>query len=480
MNISRRNFITAGAAFGIGGVAFGKSRTRQVAAGAKIRLALIGCGNQMNGLIQRMGGDKNVEIVAMCDPYNVQFDAVKRSATRFYGSFDFSKTRTFVDYREMYAKCGDELDAVFVATPNHHHCLPLLMAIRRGIHVYAEKPLALTMEEVEILEREAKKYGVITQVGNYGHSTTAMKMCVDAVKSGVIGEVKEVWSYSDRVNSMVARPPSCPPPKGMDWDTWCGPAPVCDFYGPQNGRPGLHPHDWHSWINYGNGSIGNMGTHIMDAPFWALDLGKVAPDRVDVIDVAWGCEGAWAKRNSIDFHFPARGDLPPVTLHWRDGMKDDLPMDNDHFGPFLNEAKKREYLNFPPELEAFEKKWKLEKAPLAFMGSVLIGSKGAIWHSFHSALRFFPRSLGKELRKKRAGYQANEHVMEFLNAIRENREANTNFDYSVPLAKVLMLGNATTRAGKGSYSWNGSKFTKGESANEFLKTSYRASWELGN
>ena len=190
-------------------------------------------------------------------------------------------------------------------------------------------------------------------------------------------------------------------------------------------------------------------------------------------------EGAWAKRDSIDFHFPARGSLPPVTLHWRDGMAGDLPMDTDHFGPFINEAKKREDLNFPPELLEFERKWKLQKAPLAFMGSVFIGTKGAIWHCFHSSLRFFPKGLGKDIRKNKAGYQANEHVMEFLNAVREHREANTNFDYSVPLAKVLMLGNATARAGVGEYAWNGHAFTNSDKANSFLKTVYRKGWELG-
>ena len=477
----RRSFIglAAGAAFGIGGRAFGQSRARQIAKGAKIRLALIGCGNQMTGLIRRMGGDSNVEIVAMCDPYSVQFDHVKASAKKFYGSFDFSKTRCFADYREMYATCGNELDAVFVATPNHHHALPLLMAIRRGIHVYAEKPLALTMEEVELLAREAKKYGVITQVGNYGHSTTAMKMCVDAVRTGVIGEVKEVWSYSDRVNTMMVRPPKAPPPKGMDWDLWCGPAPVCDYYGRQNGRPGLHPHDWHSWINYGNGSIGNMGTHIMDAPFWALELGKTGPDRVDVKRVDWNCApGAWAKRDDIDFHFPACGSRGEVTLHWRDGMADGVPFDTQHYGPFINEGLKREYLNFPPELLEFERKYNLAKAPLAFMGSVFIGTKGAIWHCFHSSIRFFPKGIGRDFIKNKAGYQANEHVMEFLNAVREGREANTNFDYSVPLARLLMLGNATARAGEGSYAWNGTSFTTGEKANAFLGTVYRPGWGL--
>ncbi|MCQ2391776.1 MAG: Gfo/Idh/MocA family oxidoreductase [Kiritimatiellae bacterium] len=475
---TRRNFLMTGAAFGIGGAAFGQSRARQVAAGARIRLALIGCGAQMCGLVRRMGGDANVEIVAMVDPDASRFDVVKNSAKGFYGSFDFSKTQCFADYREMYVACGDSLDAVFVATPNHHHCLPLLLAIRRGIHVYAEKPLALTMEEVNLLAHEAKKHGVITQVGNYGHSTTAMRMCVDAVRKGVIGEVTDVWSYSDRVNSMFARPPKSAPPATLNWDLWCGGSPMCDYYGEHEGRVALHQHDWHSWIGYGNGSIGNMGTHIMDAPFWALDLGQVVPDRIDVKDVAWGAPGAWAYRDSIDFHFPARGNLPAVTLHWRDGIRDGVPISVSHMDRCYNICRKREYLNFPPELQAFEKTWGLEKAPLAYMGTVFIGTKGAIWHSFHSALRFFPKTLGKEIARHKAGFQAEGHVMEFLNAIRERREANTNFDYSVPLARVLMLGNATARAGMGTYLWDGTAFSGNAVANAFLKTSYRKGWSL--
>ena len=106
--ISRRSFLTAGAAFGIGGVAFGQSRARQIAAGAKIRVGLIGCGAQMTGLIRRMGGPENFEVVSMCDPDPNRFAAVQKSAIGFYGKFDFSKTRCFADYREMYATCGDE------------------------------------------------------------------------------------------------------------------------------------------------------------------------------------------------------------------------------------------------------------------------------------------------------------------------------------------------------------------------------------
>ncbi len=487
VTMRRREFIGAAACalplFNIGCAGFGRSRARCVAAGDRIRVGLIGCGAQMTGLIRRMGGAANVKVVALVDPDPMGIVRVKKSAVDFYGGFDFTGAWEGVDYREMFEAVGDSLDAVFIATPNHHHALPALMAVRRGIHLYLEKPFALTMEEVNLLEAEAKKTGVVTQVGNYGHSTTAMKMCVDAVRRGVIGEVREVYSYSDRCNSNDFRPHGGTLPKGMDWDLWCGPAPRCEYYGRYGGadgreRTGIHPHDWHSWIGYGNGSIGNMGTHIMDAPFWALDLGAVAPDRVEVKDVAWGAEGAWARRDTIDFHFPARNNLPPITLHWHDGLKDGVPLKMPFVEGHNNIAQKREYLNFPSELVELEKRYRLERAPLAFMGSVFIGSKGAIWHCFHSSLRFFPKGIGRDFIKNKVAYQADEHVMEFLNAIRERREANTCFDYSVPLARVLMLGNATARSGKGVYSWNGTKFTTGVKANEFLATAYRPGWEL--
>ncbi len=479
--MKRRDFLKLAAAgvpaFNIGSL-LAAPLAKRIAQGGKIRVALIGCGAQMTGLIRRMGGDQNVQVVALVDPLPSGIRAVKASAKKFYGSFDFTGAWEGADYREMFEKVGDRIDAAFVATPNHHHAIPALMAIRRGIHVYVEKPLALTLEEVSLLAREAKKFGVVTQVGNYGHSTKAMKMCVDAVRNGVIGDVTEVYSYSDRVNSMFFRPPASEPPKGMDWDIWCGPAPVCEFYGPHEGRTGLHPHDWHSWIGYGNGSIGNMGTHIMDAPFWALDLGKTGPESVEAKEVAWGCPGAWAYRDTIDFKYPARGNLPPVTLHWYDGIRDGVPIAVSHMERCYNILKKRSDLNFPPALLEFEKKYNLEKAPLAFMGSVFIGTKGAIWHCFHSSLRFFPKGIGKDFIKNKAGYQANEHVMEFLNAVREAREANTGFDYSIPLAQTVLLGNVAARAGKKKLLWDGTRITNDESANAYLKTTYRPGWEL--
>ena len=166
--MKRRDFLKLAAAgvpaFNIGSL-LAAPLAKRIAQGGKIRVALIGCGAQMTGLIRRMGGDQNVQVVALVDPLPSGIRAVKASAKKFYGSFDFTGAWEGADYREMFEKVGDRIDAAFIATPNHHHAIPALMAIRRGIHVYVEKPLALTLEEVSLLAREAKKYGVVTQVG---------------------------------------------------------------------------------------------------------------------------------------------------------------------------------------------------------------------------------------------------------------------------------------------------------------------------
>ena len=217
---------------------------------------------------------------------------------------------------------GDSLDAVFIATPNHHHALPALLAIRHGVNVYGEKPMAHTMEEVIRIGEEGRKAGVVVRVGNKGHNISHRPLLEKYLKEGVIGDVSEVFSYSDRPNTMFRRPHPIPVPKGMDWDLWCGGSPVCEPYGEEDGRVGLHPHDWHSWIDYGNGSIGNMGTHVLDAPFQTMDMWKVKPSKIVVRDVKWGCPGAWNARGTMDFHIPAREGWDDIVLHWNDGVAD--------------------------------------------------------------------------------------------------------------------------------------------------------------
>ncbi|MBP5509612.1 MAG: Gfo/Idh/MocA family oxidoreductase [Kiritimatiellae bacterium] len=488
MNMTKRDFLkSSGCAlagtcaipfFHIGNAALAAS----VARGRKIRIGLIGCGWRM-GLNTRYGILNNFcseEIVCMAEPDPPRWDKIRAVVKAHQPETDVTKIRAFYDYREMLDKMAGELDAVAIATPNHHHATAAILAMSKGLHVYVEKPMALTIEEAELMHKTARKYGVATQVGNHGHSAEGTRRLVEYVQSGALGQIHDVWVFNDRLNAMLYRPPKAPPPKGMDWDAWCGPAPVCDYYAPSADHGGLHPHDWHAWIGYGNGSLGNMGTHLLDPAFWALRLGEVHPESVEATEVEWGAEGSWAWRDTIHWRFPARKDMDAVTLHWFDGVKDGIPYDKKHVTR-IGECRKREYQNLPPILEELERK---HGQNLGRLGSIFVGEKGILTMigAEGDGLTFVPFDLRKSLpsppktipREKRLSHQS-----DWLRAIRNpDRPAGCNVDYSTPLAKTVLLGNVASRAGRKKLLWDGSHVTNDEAANAYLRTTYREGWEL--
>ena len=487
--MERRDFLKLTAAagvlplFNIGCVGFGEGRARQIAKGAKLRVALIGCGAQARQIINAILLEK---LVAIVDPDPAQLALMDKEVAALKNaacSANYAGVKKFATYQDMFDAVGDELDAIVVETPNHQHILPALMAIRRGIHVFLDKPLVLTAAEGDLLLAEARKHpGLVTQTGTYGHTFPSMKYCVDRIREGALGEISEVWSYDDRCNSIYQRPAAVPPPKGMSWDLWCGGSPICDFYPDSPDQDGMHPHGWHSWINYGNGSIGNLGMHIMDVAFLALDLGAKAPDRVICHDAKFACPGAWAYRDEIEFHFPAAAGRGEVALHWWDGLKDGVPYDKEHLTKY-GIPHKREWLNIPPRVLEIEKKYGFEKDPFYKNGTLFIGTKGCLWFTHHGGYRFMPSSTGwchpRLDRQADFNYRRNTlpHVREFYTAIRERREANDNFEYGVPLAKAVCLGNLAALAGRGAVlNWDGHHVTNNSKIDKLVTKEYRKGW----
>ena len=324
-----------------------------------------------------------------------------------------------------------------------------------------------------------KKSGVATQVGNHGHSDEGMRRLVEYIQSGAIGQVHDVWAFDDRLNAMMVRPPKAEPPKGMDWDAWCGPAPVCDYYAATADHNGMHPHDWHGWIGYGNGAIGNMGTHILDPVFWALRLGEVHPASVEATELKWGVAGSWTWRNTIHWRFPARKGMDAMTLHWYDGVKDGIPYDRAHVNK-TGICLKRDYQNLPPIIEELEKQ---HGQNLGCLGTVFVGETGVMAIGPHGdGLQFVPDTLRTKLPsppKTIPREKGMNHQQDWLRAIRNpDRPAGCNFDYSAPLATTVLLGNVAARAGLKKLEWDGTAVTNDESANAFLKTTYRPGWEI--
>ena len=212
--MNRREFIalTGAACFSIGHAA---TLPRAIGKGRRIRMALVGCGNRgVNNLLQEMAKE---QVVAFADPNARNLEAALAKLRQLDPIVDMAKVKTFRDYREMFDKASGEIDAVVVAANNNHHALPALMAMRRGIHAYVEKPLAHTLEEIHALRDAAKRYGVVTQAGHQGHSAHGIRLAAEYMAAGAFGEVKEVWCWH---GAMQARP-SCPSRVAPHFESFC-------------------------------------------------------------------------------------------------------------------------------------------------------------------------------------------------------------------------------------------------------------------
>ncbi len=355
---SRRTFLQTAV---VGAGALAASRTFGAPAllstrapGAQLRTAVIGCGGRgVSAHVPAAAGERLVALVDADD--NGLAKGLKKASPR-------TGLRTFSDYRRMFDALGKELDAVFIATPNHHHALPALLAMERGIHVYVEKPLAYTIAEARQLAAAALRYKVTTQMGNQGHSGESYRRLCEYLWAGAIGNVTEVHHWSNRSNGGVGpRPAPAPVPKGLHWDEWIGPAPYREYHpdsiktehGKTKVNP-LHPHEWHGWHDFGNGSLGNMACHVMDGAFWALKIEH--PTSIEVEELAGGSSERYPTGTRIRWDVPARGALPPVKLYWWDGKRKGM----QHAGVDKEDTEDsvaREARNRPPLVDELEKKY---------------------------------------------------------------------------------------------------------------------------
>jgi predicted dehydrogenase len=223
------------------------------APGNKLRIAQIGCGGRA---MTHLGATLKEELVAIVDVDEKRINSVKKWLKD--KNQDPEKLQAFFDYRQMFDKLGKDIDAVFIATPNHHHALPAMMAMQLGKGVFCEKPVCHDIAEARLLRQMAAQTKVTTQMGNQGHADEGYRKLCEYIWAGVIGKITETHSWTNRANGGIGpRPPYEPVPQGLHWEEWIGPAPYREFHSD------LHPHEWHGWYDFGNGSIGNMGCHVL-------------------------------------------------------------------------------------------------------------------------------------------------------------------------------------------------------------------------
>jgi predicted dehydrogenase len=445
VHFSRRNFLRATATVGAGFAVVPRyviARTGATPPSERINIAGIGVGGMGAGDIDAVAPNNN--IVALCD---VDSERAGRTLKKF------PKAQQFRDFRKMFDQMEKEIDAVVVATPDHFHAIAAMAGIKRGKHVYCEKPLAHSIHEVRELMAAAVEYKVVTQLGNQGHSFDSIRDFCEWIWDGAIGNVHTIHAGCKAVNSGLDELPRIKEhydvPATLDWNQWLGPALDRPYY------PGYLPGHWRGWVPFGNGTVGDWTCHVVDPVFWALDLGAPATIEAKVPDYDPKTQGdAFPKGEIITYQFPAKGNREAVTLHWYSGTQK-IPR--------------------PPEFEADEKD--------IDTGAVVIGDKGTIVYGSHGAgqVRLIPEAKMNAYQKPAKKLaRGNEHHRDWLHAIRNGSKAGSDFSYGGPLTEVALLGVIALKLPGTKLEWDsrGMQFKNCAEANQFIDPAYRAGWKL--
>jgi predicted dehydrogenase len=429
----------------------------------KINIAGVGVAGQGHSDLRQL---KDHNIVALCD---VDW---RHAAGTFK---EFPAARQFKDYRQMLEEMDKQIDAVIVATPDHVHAFASVAALKRGKHVYCEKPLTHSVWEARQVAQTARDHKVATQMGNQGQASEETRRLQELVWSGAIGNVREAHIWTDRPSrglfdeywpQGVPRPKETPPvPDTLDWDLWLGPAPERPYH------PIYAPFRWRGWWDFGTGALGDIGCHSFDPVFRALKLG--APLSVEASSARVNAE-TFPLAAMVTYQFPARPAsvqtintharglqgasagavaMPPLKLVWYDGGLR------------------------PPRPEGLE-----EGEQMGDNGRLLVGDKG-----FILGTRVFPESRRKEAAPPTANLAPSPgHYAEWAAACQGGPAAGSNFDWAGPLAEAVLLGNIALRVQlrdkltRARLLWDPVKFeiTSLPEANAFLRREYRAGWTL--
>ncbi|MFO7976202.1 MAG: Gfo/Idh/MocA family oxidoreductase [Candidatus Hydrogenedentota bacterium] len=448
---SRRSFLaTTGTALSAYAA---RVNTAQVAPGRvspneRLNIAAIGVGGMGHANIRACGTEN---IVALCDVDE------KRAAETYK---EFPKAKRYRDFRVMLDREHKDIDAVIVATPDHTHAVAAMAVMRAGKHLYCQKPLAHSIYEVRTLTETARETGVQTQMGNQGHSSNQIRRLREWVQAGVLGKVREVYAWSDRPVGgdpwsdfpIMARPEETPAvPETLDWDLWLGPAQKRPYH------PIYCPTTWRGFWDFGTGALGDMGCHILDPAFWALDLGP--PESVQATTTHWVpevSEETFPRASIVRYQFPARGDLPPVKVTWFDGRLK------------------------PPIPEAFEPGRKL-----GTNGAILIGDRATAIHGSHGAgglelLPVYGREGFEEPPETIPRVENEAHEQDWVRACKDGKPASSSFGYGGPLTEMVLVGVLAMRAKDRVLKWDAEnlRFSNDQEATALVKPSYRKGWSL--
>jgi predicted dehydrogenase len=488
--------------------------TGYVAPSDRVNLAVIGAGSQgMSNAGAALMGDNN--LVTMAD---IDFGFVDRqiagggdSEARVRLRNAYSSATRYIDYRQMLERERNNIDAVIIATPDHQHAVQAKAAMELGKAVYVQKPLTWSVREARELNDVARRTGVVTAMGNQGHSHDGTRRIRELIQANVIGPVSQVHVWTNRpvwpqgiprpttqaLRAATANPSVLPPqgagggggqaqmlpqpqltwenlrniqqslalsmaasnhtvPSGLNWDLFIGPAPMVPYH------PIYHPFNWRGWFDWGVGALGDMGAHLLDQPVFALDLGF--PTAIEATSSPFGMDvdetpATWPQASRVWYEFAARGNAPAVNMHWYDGGL------------------------MPPRPPHLPDDISLQRAG----GGIFVGTRGILVYGEYGANpTVFPESLRPEADRvpetvERIPGSSGGHILHWANAVRGLNKPSSPFEYAAPLTETMLLGMVALMTGQGrkiNYDGANMRITNIPEANHLLHREYRAGWTL--
>ncbi len=419
-------------------------------------------------------------IVALCD-IDWSRDQVKANFNKH------PNAKRYKNFREMLDKEGKTIDAVTVSTADHTHAVVAMAAMQMGKHVYVQKPMTHNIYEARMLTEAARKYKVVTQMGNQGASNPAQQQMVDWVKKGLIGNVHTInfWTNRPVWPQGIPVPQTSTPPDDVDWDLWIGPAQKVGY------SPGYHPFKWRGWWNFGAGALGDIGCHIMDVPFRTLGISYPTSVECSVGAVFmkdWqpeyipeGCPPS----SQVMMQFePTKTNKSPITMTWSDGG-----------------------------IKPFRPAFLPDGEPLSDDGGnngmFMIGDKGLLMCGLYGMNpKIYTKSGEKYEVPKEDRNNLNLKLPEWGHQVlwadackagfnsKEHKGLTSSFDFSGPLTETVLMGNLAIRSynlrtakadgrnydypGRKKLLWDGKtmKITNFDDANQFVSRQYREGWSL--
>ena len=457
-NMSRRQFAKSAAALGAASVIGLPGLVRARGLNDKLQVGFVAVGGRA-GAHTRASHSAGLQCIAFAEVDRTSWGGVQ-------GQKGWEQAAAYTDWRKLFENHGEDLDVVFVATPDHSHFAPSMTAVSMGIHCYTEKPLTWSVREAQLLAAAyAKNPKVVTQMGNQGNAGAGWRTAYEYVKAGAVGDVKEFHTWTNRPIWPQGgdRPTYTDPvPDTLDWDAWIGPAPMRPFAGPKadspKGRGPYHPFNWRGVVDFGSGALGDMACHTTNGIYAIMKPGYAAT--AEPIEMTGPVTDQFPAGMVIKSTYRASDDRPGFTTFWYEG--------NDKNGePFMPDE--------PEEL-------KVEGKKLPRTGNLIFGTKGIMlvngdhWNNPQLLPAAKHKEFGtpEQLLERSPG-----HHEEFFMACRGEKPrefSRSNFGYAGPMTANIQLGNLCARAGKKLELNKAGKITNDSKVNDLAWREPREGW----